>query len=62
MLIRSWCRAFLRLQMNLVTHGVTLLDSRFQVFISLVGIQLLKVPWVLWIVVEMPSVTTLFQA
>lgn len=42
--------------------GLLYQTGRFQVFISLVGIQLLKVPWVLWIVVEMPSVTTLFQA
>jgi hypothetical protein len=32
------------------------------VFISLAGIQIPKVPWVLWIVLETPSVTALSQA
>lgn len=31
-------------------------------FTSLAGIQVPKVPWVLWIVLETPSVTALSQA
>lgn len=57
-MMKSQRPTFLRLHMTPVTLSVTL-DGRFQVLISLAGVQLPKVPGVLWIALEMSSVAIL---